>query len=331
MKHMRVTGLAMALATCATMATAEIREQNFRLSLTIGGDNSRTRSTQFFADEVARISGGKMQVQVFPGGQLGGDSQAFDALRGGIIDAQVTSTSYLGGIDPKFGIFDLPYLFHNFDEIRAVADGAAGDELRATALANNFVILNMHTGIWRNLTNNVRPVKTVEDFKGLKIRTHPSEAFQDFWRALEAVPVAMPWSELYTALEQGTVDGQENVDGAIAAGKFYEIQKYYTETRHAPYVGVLLFSGTTWNRLNDDERAVLMEAGRTSAANWYREFTEEQKKLVGLFGTKMEVSTIPDEEMSRIHEVVAPVLDKHIAQIDAGLVEKVRSTLASMR
>lgn len=331
MKPITIMGFAAALAICATMAAAEIREQSFRLSLTIGGDNSQTRSTQFFADEVERISGGKMHVEVFPGGQLGGDSQAFDGLRGGIIDAQVTSTSYLGGIDPKFGIFDLPYLFRSFDEIRAVADGPAGDELRAAAQANNFVILNFHTGIWRNLTNNVRPVTSVADFQGLKVRTHPSEAFQDFWKALGAVPVAMPWSELYTALEQGTVDGQENVDGAIAAGKFYEIQKYYSETRHAPYVGVLLFSGTTWNRLNDDERAVSMEAGKTGADNWYREFTEEQKKLVGLFGTKMEVSSISEEGMANIHKAAAPVLAKHVAEIDAGLVEKVQSTLASMR
>lgn len=322
---------AVSMALSASLVSAEIRDQNFRMSITIGGDNSQTRSSQFFADEVERISGGKMKVQVFTGGQLGNDSQAFDGLRGGIIDVQATSTSYLGGVDPKFGIFDLPYLFHNFDEVFAVANGGAGDMLRDTAMQKNFVLLNMHSGIWRNMTNSVRAVDSLEDFKGLKVRTHPSEAFLDFWGALGATPVHLPWSEVYTALEQGTVDAQENVDGATAAGKFYEVHNQYSQTQHAPYVGALLFSGPTWARLNDDERAVLKQAGETSAANWYREFTEEAAKLQGLFSKSMTITQISDAEFAKIHAAAKPVVEKHLGNMDADLVAEVNATLSSMR
>lgn len=330
LKTLRFT-LAAAALTAATLAGAQVRDQAIKLSFSIGGDNAQSRSAAFFKSEVERLSGGKMKVTLYPGSQLGPDLQVISGLRAGAIEAQIATTSLLGTIDPAFNLYDIPFLFRDFKEVYAVADGEPGQRLKAIGEKNGFILLNTHSGVWRNLSNRSRPVATVADIKGLKVRTLQNAVFIDFWKALGANPVAIPFPELYPALEQGTVDGQENANGVTVFAKLVEVQKHFTATQHGAYVGVVLFSGPVWQRLNEDERKVLREAGNTSGAQWRKAFADEDQMLLKRIGEKLTVTALTPAARAEMERVAQPVIDKHMATFDATLVQQVRAAIASVR
>ncbi len=324
-----------ALLAAALLATgaagAQVREHTIKLAFAIAGDNPQTRGAAYFKSEVERLSGGRMTVALYPGSQLGPDLQVLSGLRAGAIEAQLTTTSLLGGIDRAFNVYDIPFLFHDFRELYAVADGAAGQRLHDIGQANGLIILNLHSGAWRNLTNRTRPVASARDIKGLKVRTLQSAVFIDFWKALGANPVALPFPELYTALEQGTVDGQENANGVTVFAKLTEVQKHFTATQHNAYVGVLLFSGPVWQRLNEDERGVLRQAGASSQQFWRQALLDNDAMLMRAIGEKLTVTALSPAARAELERLAQPVIDKSMAALDPGMAQQVRAAIASVR
>lgn len=323
--------LAAAALLLTDTAAAQVREHTIKLAFAITGDNPQTRGAAYFKSEVERLSGGRMTVSLYPGSQLGPDLQVLSALRAGAIEAQLTTTSLLGGIDRAFNVYDIPFLFRDFRELYAVSDGEAGLRLRDIGQANGLVILNLHSGAWRNLTNRTRPVASVHDIKGLKVRTLQSAVFIDFWKALGANPVALPFPELYTALEQGTVDGQENANGVTVFAKLTEVQKHFTATQHNAYVGVLLFSGPVWQRLNEDERAVLRQAGASSQQFWRQALLDNDAMLMRSIGEKLTVTALSPAARAEMERLAQPVIDKYMAALDPGMAQQVRAAIASVR
>lgn len=326
-----IHALLAAALLAAGAAGAQVREHTIKLAFAITGDNPQTRGAAYFKSEVERLSGGRMTVALYPGSQLGPDLQVLSALRAGAIEAQLTTTSLLGGIDRAFNVYDIPYLFRDFRELYAVSDGEAGQRLRDIGQANGLVILNLHSGAWRNLTNRTRPVASVHDIKGLKVRTLQSAVFIDFWKALGANPVALPFPELYTALEQGTVDGQENANGVTVFAKLTEVQKHFTATQHNAYVGVLLFSGPVWQRLNEDERAVLRQAGASSQQFWRQALLDNDAMLMRSIGEKLTVTALSPAARAEMERLAQPVIDKYMAALDPGMAQQVRAAIASVR
>lgn len=330
-RHTLATAALLAAGLATTAAQAQVRDHTFKLSFSIAGDNAQSRSAAFFKSEVERLSGGKMKVTLFPGSQLGPDLQVLSGLRAGAIEAQIATTSLLGTIDPAFNVYDIPFLFRSFDEVYAVADGEPGKRLAAAGEKNGFILLNTHSGVWRNLTNRHRAVAGAADIKGLKIRTQPNAVFIDFWKALGANPVALPFPELYSALEGGTVDGQENANGVTVFAKLTEVQKHFTPTQHGAYVGVVLFSGPVWARLNEDERKVLREAGATSGAQWRKAFAEEDVMLNKRIAEKLTVTPLSPAARAEMEKLAQPVIDKHLTTFDPALVQQVRAAIATVR
>jgi TRAP-type transport system periplasmic protein len=322
--------LAAALLAAAG-AGAQVREHTIKLAFAISGDNPQTRGAAFFRSEVERLSGGRMKVTLYPGSQLGPDLQVLSALRAGAVEAQLTTTSLLGSIDPAFNVYDIPFLFRTFRELYAVSDGEAGRRLRDIGQANGLVILNLHSGAWRNLTNRTRPVASVRDVRGLKVRTLQNAVFIDFWKALGANPVALPFPELYTALEQGTVDGQENANGVTVFAKLTEVQKHFTATQHNAYVGVLLFSAPVWQRLNEDERNVLRQAGASSQQFWRQALIDNEAVLLRAIGDKLTVTPLSAAARAEMEQLAQPVIDKYMAALDPELARQVRAAVLSAR
>jgi tripartite ATP-independent transporter DctP family solute receptor len=312
-------------------AGAQVREHAIKLALAITGDNPQTRGAAFFKAEVERLSGGRMTVTLYPGSQLGPDLQVLSGLRAGVIEAQLTTTSLLGGIDAAFTVYDIPFLFRDFRELHAVSDGEPGRRLRDIGQANGLVILNLHSGAWRNLTNRTRPVASAQDIKGLKLRTLQNAVFIDFWKALGANPVALPFPELYAALEQGTVDGQENANGVTVFARLTEVQKHFTATQHNAYVGVLLFSGPVWQRLNDDERNVLRQAGTSSQQFWRQALADNETMLLRKIGEKLTVTALSPAARAEMERLAQPVIDKYMAALEPGLAGQVRGAIAAVR
>lgn len=326
-----MAGLAAAVAFAPGLADAQVRDQKFRLGIQTNLDTAQGKGTVLFADLVKQKSGGKMTVDIFPGGALGGDLQTISALRGGTVDATVLATSTLVGTVREFALFDLPFLFRSDAEAMRVVDGPFGQRLNRLLDERALVGLGYWGAGFRHLTNNRRPVTKVEDVRGLKIRVLQNPVFVDLWTALGANAVPMPFPEVYAALEQGTVDGQENPVATLISSKFQEVQKHLTLTQHIYFVSSLLFGKPTWTRLNADERKVITEAAAEAQAFWRREVIAEDAQITERLRGAMQVVTLPPEELARFAAATKSVLDKHAAAADQAAAKELLDAIAAIR
>ena len=267
------------LISISAPASAQIREHTFRMSFTTTAESYLGTGSKAFADLVNKKSKGKMTVKLFASGVLGGEIQTISALRGGTVDVTGLSAGLLIGQVKEFGLFDLPYLFQNDKEAAAVINGPFGRRLTELLAEKELVALGYFGVDYRNLTNNKRPVTKMEDIKGLKIRVLQSPIYVDFWNAVGANTVPMPFGELYTALEQKIVDGQENPYAAIVSAKLDEVQPYLTLTRHVYFVGTAIFSKRVWDKLNDDERNLIQAAANEAMPVWHEAAVKESAAL----------------------------------------------------
>lgn len=331
---MKSTGLILAgfLALAAGSADAQVREQKFRLGFQTNLNTVQGQGVQKFADAIAAKSGGKMKMDVFPGGALGGDLQTIAAMRGGTVDASVLATSTLVGLVKEYGLFDLPFLFQNHAEAAAVVDGPFGTRLNGL-LAEKGIISFGYWGVgFRNLTNSRRPVAKVEDVKGLKIRVLQNPIYVDLWNALGANAVPMPFPEVYTALEQKAIDGQENPAATIVSNRLYEVQKFYSHTNHIYFVATLIFSKPTWEKLNADERKIVEEAALDIRNNWWRKaVTDEDTELNEQIAKSLQTSKISPAEMDKFRAATKSVVDKHSAAADPAVVKELFDSIAKVR
>ena len=276
----RLTKLALGLAVPLALMTAgpalaEIRDQTVKFASANNKGHPQVTGMEKFAELVREKSGGKIEVKLFPGGTLGGDVQTVSALQGGVIEMTVLNAGILASNVKEFGAVDLPFLFDSGEEADKVMDGPFGTGLMERLPDTGLVGLAYWELGFRNLTNNRHPVTKLEDIKGLKIRTIQSPIPVELFNALGANAVPLPYTELYTALETGTVDGQENPSANIINAKFYEVQKYMTLTRHQYNPQIVLVSKKFWDGLNEEEKAVLQQAA-VEARDFQRKVSREQ-------------------------------------------------------
>ncbi|SFJ78852.1 tripartite ATP-independent transporter solute receptor, DctP family [Desulfomicrobium apsheronum] len=227
-----------------------------------------------FAKLVAEKSGGEMEVQVFPSSQLGSQKDMTEGLIYGTIDMVLTGTADLGQFQPKMSLFDLPFLFKDRTHAYKALD-TVGMELGKELEPRGLKLLGyMENGI-RHLTNNVRPVATPADMDGLKIRVMSNKIYIETIKSLGGSPTPMAFGELYSAMQQGTVDGQENPSAHIYTKRFFEVQKYASMTAHAYAPEPVLISMITWSKLSDAQKAIIQEAA-TEAVAWQRKLSTQQ-------------------------------------------------------
>jgi tripartite ATP-independent transporter DctP family solute receptor len=333
----RLTKLAIGLAVpfallTAGPALAEIREHQLKFAAANNKGHPQVTGMEKFAELVSSKSGGKIEVKLFPGGVLGGDVQTVSALQGGVIEMTVLNAGILAGNVKEFGAVDLPFLFNSGEEADKVMDGAFGTRLIDRLPDTGLVGLAYWELGFRNLTNNRHPVTKLEDIKGLKIRTIQSPIPIELFNSLGANAVPLPYTELYTALETGTVDGQENPAANILNAKFYEVQKYMTVTRHQYNPQIVLISKKFWDGLNDEERAVFQSAA-TEARDYQRKVSREldAKAIADIKATGMEVSELSAEETQKLRDAVKPVIDKFTTEIGADTVGALFKELDTVR
>jgi tripartite ATP-independent transporter DctP family solute receptor len=323
--------LAVALVAGGTSASAQVQERKFRMAITTTKESYLGVGSQAFADAVQRRSGGKMAIQLFTDSTLGGDIQVISSVRGGTVDATALSAGLLVGLVKEFGLFDLPFLFQSDKEANAVIAGPFGRRLTSLLAEKDLVALGYWGVDFRNLTNNRRPVTRLEDVKGLKVRVLQSPVFIDTWTALGATAVPMPFPELYTALEQGVVEGQENPYAAIASAKLEEVQKFLTLTRHVYFVGTAVFSRRVWLKLSDDERRILQEAADEAVPKWHEAAARESVVLESRLKDKMKFNEISAQELARFRAAARPVVDKYVKDSDPQAVKELFDALQRTR
>lgn len=243
-----------------------------------------------FAEEVAERTEGRYEIQLQGGGALGGDRDVVEGVQFGTIEMTVVSTSVVANFAPDFAVFDVPFLFRDFDHAQAVFDGPIGEEILASLEEAGFVGLAAGGIGFRQLTNNVRPVATAADVDGLKIRTQQNELHLQAWQALGALPTPMAVTEVYSALQQGVVDGQENPVGAIINNRFGEVQNYMSITNHAFTPVVLLINPGVFDGLSEEDQQVFREAAVKAMARTKEEVAKvEATAIETLEGQGVEV------------------------------------------
>jgi tripartite ATP-independent transporter DctP family solute receptor len=232
------------------------------------------QGADYFAKLVSEKSGGEMEVRVFPSSQLGGQKDLIEGLIYGTVDMALVGTAVLGQFQPQISIFDLPFLFKDRDHAYKSLD-TVGMELGKALESRGIKLLGyMENGI-RHMTNNVRPIKTPEDMKGLKIRVMTNKIYVEMVKSLGASPTPMAFGELYSALQQGTVDGQENPSAHIFTKRFFEVQKYASLTAHAYAPEPMVISMVAWSRLTPAQQDILKAAAAESIV-WQRELSTRE-------------------------------------------------------
>jgi len=232
------------------------------------------QGADYFAKLVSEKSGGEMEVRVFPSSQLGGQKDLIEGLIYGTVDMALVGTAVLGQFQPQISIFDLPFLFKDRDHAYkslATVGMALGKALESKGIK---LLGYMENGI-RHMTNNVRPIKTPEDMNGLKIRVMTNKIYVEMVKSLGASPTPMAFGELYSALQQGTVDGQENPSAHIFTKRFFEVQKYASLTAHAYAPEPMVISMVAWNRLSPAQQDILKAAAAESIV-WQRDLSTRE-------------------------------------------------------
>ena len=302
---------------------ADVQSRLIRFGYGLAEDSVQGRAANFFAEEVARLSDGKLKVRAFCCASLGNDNQMQAALVGGAQEMMVGSTATLVGIVKEFGVFDLPFLFKNPETADKVLDGPFGQKLLDKLPEYGLIGLVYWENGFRDLTNSQRPITSAEDLSGIKLRVMQNPVFLDVFSNLGANAVPMPFAELFTALETGTVDGQENPVTTIQTSKFYEVQKYLTISRHVYSPWIVTASEVWWDKLSDDEKNIMRQAADASRDFERKDSREStQKALVYLQEQGMEINELSDGEVQKMQEKVKPVVDKYQQELGEDTVNE---------
>jgi TRAP-type transport system periplasmic protein len=324
-----------AVATLAAFGAAQaqdIKERAFKLALQNPKGHPLEQGAVKFAEIVSAKSGGKMKVNLFPGGVLGGDAPNVSALQGGTIEIVVLNSGILASQVKDFAIYDFPFLFATPQEADAVVDGPFGQALHTKLADKGIVGLAYWELGFRQLTNNRRPINKVEDIAGLKLRVIPNAINIDWVKALGANPTPLAFPELYAALEQKAVDGQENPLSVILANKFAEVQKHLTLTNHQYNPQSMVFSKKVWDTLSPAEKKVLQDAA-LEAGTYQRTVSRDAASgtLAELKKAGMLVTELPPAEMTKLRGLMKPVIDKHAATVGEDTVKGVMAEIAKVR
>ncbi|CAN7709648.1 TRAP transporter substrate-binding protein [Acidovorax sp. LjRoot118] len=326
------TLLATALVAASLLSGAHAQERTIKFAFQNQKEHPQAQGAQKFADLVAAKTNGRIAVKLFPGGTLGGDLQTVSALQGGTVEMTVLNAGILSAQTKEFGIYDFPFLFASPQEADAVTDGPFGKKLLDKLQAKNLVGLGYWELGFRNLTNSKKPITKAEDIAGLKIRVIQSPIYIDMFNALGANAVPMPFPELYTAMEQKAVDGQENPFSTILSSKFAEVQKHLTITRHMYNPQAVIVSKKFWDSLNPADQKAVTEA-MAEATTFQRSVSRSQADvaLEELKKAGMQVTEFSPAEVDKLRAKVKPVVEKHSDKVGAETVQEVYATLAKLR
>jgi tripartite ATP-independent transporter DctP family solute receptor len=313
---------AAAIALAATLAFPALA-QNVKLTLGHGAapGNPRHEAAVKFAEIVKARTSGRIEIQVAHSAQLGDDAAMVTALRSGTLDLSANSQGAVSTVVPEYAALGLPFLFSDVKQAWTLLDGPVGEELAKRTAAKNMVVLGYWDNGIRHITNSKRPIKTPADVKGLKLRTPPDGMTVDIVQALGADAQQIKFAELYVALQQGVVDGQENPLANIASAKLYEVQKYLSLTGHKYEANPFLMGKRSWDKLSPADQQVFKEAAAEATQLQRKLSRESDEKLVAeLKGKGVQIDTV---ERKAFIDATKPVYDKWSAGPSGDFVKRV--------
>jgi len=280
------TALTLAFFGCAsvlsTQALAQGKPQQMRLSTTVAENSHYGTLVNTFAAEVAKRTNGRIQIMNFHAGALGGEREALEAVQLGTQELTLTSTGPVPNFVPETRILDVPFLFRDYQHARTVLDGAIGQELLAKFEPKGMKALGWCDNGFRHMTNTRRAVNTPADLKGLKMRTMENPTHIQAYKAFGIIPTPMSFTEVFTALQQGTVDGQENPLSIIHTNKLDQVQKHISLTGHVFSPCVLVMNKQVYDKLSAADKQVFQEAARAGIAANRARVDQDEREVVGI-------------------------------------------------
>lgn len=331
MYHFRKT--AVALGVLALMQTVSLASaETLRLSHNTGDTTTWQKGAERFSELVEANSNGETSIRIFPNAQLtGGDQMKQAEMVGrGSIDFVVTSAINVTPLVPEMAVFSLPYLYSNYEQVDATTSGAPGDKMKEILDGHGLHVLAWGENGFREVTNNVRPIKSPEDLKGLKMRV-AGPMYIDVMNALGANPQQMQWTETFSALQQGVVDGQENPIGAvIIPQRVYEVQKYITPWHYSYDPIFIAVSNKLWNSWDETKRAQMTDAAQ-KAMDYQKQITREatESGLKRLQEEGMEVYEPTNAELQAFRDATVEPFDTWAAKVGKDLVVLFQNEIAA--
>lgn len=283
-----------------------------------------------FEEEVeakAKELGYDVDVQLFPSAQLDSEKEMIEQLQMGTLDMCPTTTGPLGLFNSQYLVFDLPYLFLNYDQADAVLDGEIGTEMLSALEDQNIVGLAWWENGFRELTNNKKPITKPEDLSGLKLRTMENDVHIDFFSAMGASPTPLGFGEIYTSLQSGVIDGQENPLSIIAVNKFYDVQPYTTISDHVYSPVPVLYSKSLYEKLPADLQELVKTTAYEVRTYERQAGRDAEQEYIDEIAQKSEIYTLSDEEKAAFREIALETYGKFEEKIGKELVDKVTAAV----
>jgi TRAP-type transport system periplasmic protein len=318
----RFKGL-MAIIGCV-FATSLSAQTTLKMNITVPQNSHYGNAVDAFAKEVEARTGGRYRIQNFYAGALGAERESIEAVQLGTLDLVMTSTGPLPNFVPEVAIVDIPFLFRDYAHARAVLDGPIGQELLAKFETKGLKALAWGENGFRHMTNSKHPVQGPGDLKGLKLRTMENPIHIQAYKGFGIIPTPMAITEVFTALQQGTVDGQENPISVIQSQKFDQVQKHLTLTGHVYSPAVILMSKAAFDKLAPADKQHFLEAAKEAVkANRARIDQDEKNGVEYLRSRGMQV--IDNVDRVKFQETLAPVFAELGKRFKATDIERIRN------
>jgi len=305
-----------AVATAALTVGASAAEYVLKFSHVVSENTPKGKAAKFFEKRLEELSNGKIDVQVYPNSQLYKDKVVLKQLKLNSVQMACPSFSKFTKTVPQLALFDLPFLFRDMDHVHKVQDGEVGQKLKDLVAKKGFVVLDYWDNAFKQITSSKKAILMPEDAKGQKFRIMSSKVLEEQFKAVGAIPQVMPFSEVYSALQQGVIDGQENTNSNIYTKKFYEVQKYMTVSNHG-YLGYLVvmskkFYDSLPKELQDAVKQAMKEATqkeREYAAELDKEQFNKIKEYADKTG-KLKIYHLNDEQKAAWKKVMSTIYPK---------------------
>jgi C4-dicarboxylate-binding protein DctP len=314
------------LVVASMLATSGFAAQyTLKFSHVTSPNTPKGKAADYFAQRLEKLSDGRIDVQVYPSSQLYKDSAALKALRLNSIQMAAPSFSKFGKLVPQLALFDLPFLFKDMDHLHRVQDGPVGEKLKAMVNKKGFVALNFWDNHFKQLsTSKAQPLINPNDAKGQKFRIMSSKVLEAQFQAVGANPQMMPFSEVYSGLQQGVIDGQENTNSNIFTKKFHEVQRHLTLSNHG-YLGYLVvMSKKFWKSLPSDLQADVMQAMKEATEKermWAEELNTKQLNAIKDYAKKtgkLEVHSLTELQRQAWKDAVSKIYPKFYSNKKIG-------------
>lgn len=322
----------LATVALAAVGLAQAQEKTIKFATQNPKGHPIVMGMEKFKEIVEAKSGGKIKVNLFPGGTLGSDQANVSALQGGTLEMVSLNSGILASQVKEFAIYDFPFMFTSTKEADTVVDGPFGQKLHAKLQEKGMVGLAYYELGFRNITNSKRPITKIEDIEGLKLRVIPNPINVDWVKALGANPTPLPFPEVYGAMEQKAIDGHENPLTVINANKLYEVQKHVVLSNHQYNPQSVIISKKFWDGLNADQKKIVGDAAKESA-KYQREQARGQvgSALDNLKKNGMQVTELSTAEVGKLRDKLRPVIAKYAVTVGQETVQELQAELAKVR